>query len=65
MNEPAEYENDNLPATCPACNSYGTVIELSDAEKNKAIGLYDLYNFIGAIERISQQYYCNNCGYMW
>lgn len=53
----------NLP-DCPACFASETV-EITDDEKTEALALWDIYDFIGRIEIMSQQYRCVRCDYRW
>ena len=63
MIEHQEYANIDLP-DCPACLSSNTV-EITDDEKVAALALWDIYDFIGRIEIMTQRYQCTNCGYSW
>ncbi|MDD2307863.1 MAG: hypothetical protein PHP53_24380, partial [Prolixibacteraceae bacterium] len=57
------YDDANLP-DCPACYSE-QVSRISDADKTHALGLYDIYDFIGQINIMTNNFRCQNCGYEW
>ena len=53
--------DDELPS-CPAC--YGNEVrQISDDDKTHALGLYDLYDFIGRINIMTNNFRCLKCGY--
>ena len=57
------YDDDNLP-TCPACYSE-RVMRLTDDEKTTALGLYNIYDYIGQIDKLTNEYRCDKIGYSW
>jgi predicted RNA-binding Zn-ribbon protein involved in translation (DUF1610 family) len=56
------FDDEEVP--CPACGCLET-LEISDADKIRAAGLYDIYDFIGMIDSLVNNYYCPECGYVW
>ena len=55
------YDDANLP-DCPVCYSQ-QVSRISDADKTYALGLYDIYDFVGRLYIITNNFRCTNCGY--
>ena len=49
---------------CPVCHSQD-VVEISDDEKNHALGLWNIYDQIGRINILTLQYHCQSCGHEW
>lgn len=49
---------------CPACHS-SDIEAISEDEKIMGMGLYANFDFIGAINKITNEYRCLNCGYEW
>lgn len=56
-------QNDEL-IECPACKS-DNIEEIPEDEKIMALGLYGNFDFIGMIDKITNEYRCLNCGYEW
>ncbi len=52
----------NESLSCPACYS-DKVQEISEQDKNEAFALYDIYDFVGRIDIMTNNYRCVNCGY--
>lgn len=50
--------------SCPACSS-DNIEKIPDDEKIYGVGLYDIYDFIGGIDKITVNYRCLECGYEW
>ncbi len=59
-----EYWDKNDLPSCPACSSDNVTL-ISDEEKNYALGLWDMYDFIGRIDILTMRYRCKQCGYQW
>jgi len=57
-----QYTGDDI--ICPACRST-EVEEISESEKIYSMGLYAIYDFIGNINKVSNQYRCLNCRHEW
>jgi len=49
---------------CPCCYS-DNIIEIDPSETDTALGLYQLYYFIGEIDKLTKSYRCNHCFYEW
>jgi hypothetical protein len=64
MTENQNLNTENDFPLCPACSS-GKVRELSEVEKVVGYGLYELYDFIGGIKRLTSTYKCLDCDYDW
>ena len=58
------YDNDDLPL-CPICYNCDNVTRITQDEKNYALGLYNIYDFMGKINIMTNEYRCNKCGYEW
>lgn len=58
-----DYQNDEV--ICPACKNSMNIEKISDDEKNYGMGLYANFDFVGAINKITHEYRCNNCGFEW
>lgn len=57
-------KNENMDRSCPACDSL-RVIEIPEEEKTYGIGLYEIYDFVGGLDKIFKTYRCSSCGYEW
>lgn len=58
-----EYIQENYPP-CPVCYASSTV-EITEGEKVEALALWDLYDFVGRLDVMSQQFRCTQCGHQW
>jgi len=55
------FDDVNLP-NCPACYSE-EVCRISDDDRIHALGLHNIFDFIGQINIITKNFRCTNCGY--
>ena len=55
---------DGAELVCPACNSADVEI-IDKQEKVIGFGLFDIYDFLGAIDKTVSDYRCLKCGYIW
>ena len=58
-----QWDENEMPS-CPACYSDDASL-ISDEEKNYALGLWDIYDFIGRLHILTMKYQCHRCGYQW
>jgi len=59
--EDSDYKNDIV---CPNCHS-SSIFEIPEDEKVYGIGLYGIYDFIGGINQITNQFQCSQCHYQF
>ena len=64
MNYDDLFDEDEQVEICPACYSE-EVEEQSEFDRNYALGLYQIYGFVGNMPQITQNYRCRGCGYEW
>jgi hypothetical protein len=57
----SDCENDIV---CPNCHS-SSIVEIPENEKAYGIGLYQIYDFIGGMNKVINQHKCNNCHYQF
>lgn len=57
------YE-ENQPK-CPCCGRSENVEEISQTEKDFALGAYQIFNIPQQLHVMSNKYRCENCGYEW
>ena len=58
MDDNTPNNDDNLK--CPNCQSTD-IKEISEDERMMALGVYDIYNFIGNINKLTVLFQCNQC----
>ena len=64
MNQDALFDEDGQPLACPACCSE-EVEAISDYDRNYALGMFQIYGFIGHLPTVTHSFRCLHCGYEW
>ena len=57
------YDKDGELKCCPNCKSVD--IKRIEEELMIGLGLYQIYDFIGGINKLTNQYQCSQCHYQF